>query len=211
MKDQVAKFACVVRGVVDAIDRFGAGEPWLRFRVILAERRLERTLRVFGDGTFEERRAAAAVRYADQDAKLWRRIPPNLRGPAEWLESKGVSVNDLRVVFLNLEVRHAGKSVELAPAWRSFFLTAVSVPVILFGHVLLATIITLAPGEAAHKALVMSMMTALMCVLYRAFSLYTSRPIRTRPRVARHLPLETSAIGSVTPTTRRFLDNRTQG
>lgn len=189
------------------LDRFAACELWLRARLTLAERRLAATLERFGDGTFEERCAAARVGKADQDLKLWKRLRDELRLPARMLEARGASVEDLRVLFLNREIRTDDSLVRLSPAWRNYFLTAAAAGVVLSGFVMLLLVTVLAPGNVLEKCAAIGAITLIACILYRPFSLFTSRPIPIRKRVAAYLPMQTAPINDTRRVTR--LSDRT--
>lgn len=189
------------------LDRFAACELWLRARLTLAERRLAATLEWFGDGTFEERCAAARVGKADQDLKLWKRLRDELRVPAKMLEARGASVEDLRVLFLNREIRTDDSFVSLSPAWRNYVLTAAAAGVVLSGFVMLLVVTVFAPGSVFEKGAVITAITLIVCTLYQPLSLFTSRPIPIRTRVAAYLPMETAPISATGRITR--LSNRT--
>jgi hypothetical protein len=204
MMNYIAARNDVVHCAYEVIDRIAAGELWLRLRVALAERRHARTLKKFGDGTFEERQMAAVVCQADTDLELWTRVPRLLRFPAQTLKEKGVAVCDLRVLLLNREIRIIGSTVDLAPPWRNYVLTMAAASVVFSGFVMLVAMITLAPASVFDKSVALGAITLLMCALYRGFSLYSSRPIGVRPMLKAFLPMEATAPNNVSPISSRI-------
>ena len=72
---------------------------------------------------------------------------------------------------------------------------------------MLLVVTVFAPGSVFEKCAVITAITLIVCTLYQPLSLFTSRPIPIRTRVAAYLPMETAPISATGRITR--LSNRT--
>jgi len=171
--DHVANFG---REILLAIDEFAAALFWWRWKQRRAEAQLESVLARHGERSFEARKAVEAVRHSDFAIRYWRSAPPEVQRIVEAADAQGIPVTDLRLMVLNRDLLSRRGRVCVRQSWL-IRLLALAVKCIVFAHwLLMMAMAATASGHWSLRVLAAAVITSVYAVLYRAWSVYLSRP-----------------------------------
>lgn len=161
--------------MIEASDHFFSGRWWWRWRQRHAEDRLDAVLEQFGEDSFEARRATNEVCEMDFAVQFWRAAPPAVRRHVLLAISHGVSIEDLRIMIVNRDLRMVDGQLKVRRSFLLGGLALASACVAVLHWSLMMALIDGLDASWSVKLLTAGVVSAIYAILFRGWSLYLGR------------------------------------
>lgn len=135
----------------------------------------------------EVRRATEDYRRMSFAVTYWRPAPGPVMRVVSNARKAGVPMSDLRLVVLNLDLRVSGEAVVVRPQRLVRFLSGAAFAVVLSHWTLLCALAVTSGAPPWLKLVLVAVISLIYVVLYRGWSIYTSRPLKTIERCGARL------------------------
>lgn len=177
MMEQFERATNWIGQMIEASDHFFSGRWWWRWRQRRAEGRLNAVLYQFGEDTFEARRATNQVCEMDFAVQFWRAAPPAVRRQVLLAANRGVSIEDLRIMIVNRDLRMVNDQLRVRRSSLLGGLALASACVAVLHWSLMMALIDGLDASWSVKLLTAGVVSAIYAILFRGWSLYLGRAL----------------------------------
>ncbi len=160
----------------EAVDFAWSGAWWWQGLLFFELRSLDRVLESEGEDSFVTLQGTEKVRDMALAVTYLRPVGPALRQALEQAAERGVSLQDLRILNLNLDI--VARSDQPAFVRNAFWMPVLAwmaASLTVLGQILLTVQVVAARGSWPAKTLAMVCIAAVMILIWQGFSLYTTR------------------------------------
>jgi hypothetical protein len=175
MMEQLDRASHWIGQMIEASDHFFSGRWWWRWRQRRAEDRLDAVLKQFGEVSFEARRATNEVCEMDFAVQFWRAAPPAVRRHVLLAINHGVSIEDLRIMIVNRDLRVVNDELKVRRSLLLGGLALASACVAALHWSLMMALIDGLNASWSVKLLTAGVVSAIYAILFRGWSLYLGR------------------------------------
>lgn len=180
--------------MADARDRFWAALWWTWLRYYLNEIKLAYALKKYGEDSMPVRAITERARRLEKGLRYWRTSDPMVLSVLENCERAGVSLNDLRLLALNRDLRRTHKGVVIQRGWGYAVLAYMAAGFTFFHWLVLTALVLTAPVGLTEKVLGLTVVSGFYWFVWAGLSLYTTRPLAAIKRSGR--AIEAVAMGA---------------
>jgi hypothetical protein len=196
MMEQLDRASHWIGQMIEASDHFFSGRWWWRWRQRRAEDRLDAVLKQFGEVSFEARRATNEVCEMDFAVQFWRAAPPAVRRHVLLAIHHGVSIEDLRIMIVNRDLRVVNDELKVRRSLLLGGLALASACVAALHWSLMMALIDGLNASWSVKLLTAGVVSAIYAILFRGWSLYLGRAWFAVRRSAQHLEFLSKNAGT---------------